>query len=479
MASYLAPISNIYGVGPEAKHVDRLFDDAGELRDFADLSAELGEMQASLGLLELELRERLRRPHARGYPPRLFISYRRGSDEDVAFAVRLAEELEANGYDVLLDERVLGPAAEDPREVAKFIGVLADVDVALLVVTDGYLQHEGQENSMREWIFEELMRIKLLTDWGLLETVVVHRDGEIGGGIFGPLRDRHGYVDLRAAPSDPGPASACFEPWEGIRLDPEQRARLGDRAAEVVVASLQGGEANPEAALAAYAEIEDLTGTEEQVVAAAHAALAAGDKRRMRELALDGLNRNPTLPGAFLLARLLWKNECHREAFTAFAALSEAPSLWRYGMREMMAATLVLANSPRAAVNQLRWCSAAQEGATLKDPVLSELGIDVPATLDGLVADTFVVGARHCGRCAAEFPPGWNACVHCGTTCPPGEACGICAGDPPLMEDPGTLGFCPVCKRIEGENGGEASVVPREPWSFCSPLAWDPPPPQG
>lgn len=472
MASYIDPIEELWGVGPEAQLIDEnLFDERGDLRSYAALSEELGGMPAFLGLLELELRKRLRLPHARGYPPRLFISYRRESPDDIAWCVRLAEELDALGYDVLLDERVLGPAGADRNALARFMGQMADADIAVIVVTDAFLYHEGQPNSMRDWIFEEWSRIKTLVDWGLLETVVVHRAGELVGSIFGEVGKRSGYIDLREDPSSPRPVADYFGPWQGQRLGPGDRERLGEGAAATVRFSF-GAEADPEAALRAFASIEDLVGTEEHAVAEAYAQAAGGDFEGAARLALDAMNRNPTLPGAVLLGDLLWLMDFDRAAFTVFAPLSEGPSLWRHLMRVNMAMILSREGLLESAMNQFRWCLEAKGSKDLGGywSAFGPAGLaDCESQLEAISAQVGQGPATQCPSCAAAFPEGWHACVYCGTTRPAGDSCAMCIGDPPLMSDPRELDFCPVCRRC---GSGNAYIVPREPKGAWSPLAW-------
>jgi TIR domain-containing protein len=101
----------------------------------------VGDMQAFLALLELELRTILRRPHARGYPPRIFIAYRRATPDDIAWCLSLANALTENGYEVLLDELVI--TGFDADAIARFMAQIADADIALLVPTEDYLRHEG------------------------------------------------------------------------------------------------------------------------------------------------------------------------------------------------------------------------------------------------------------------------------------------------------------------------------------------------
>jgi hypothetical protein len=477
MASYLEPRQGLLGVGPEADLIDKhLFDAEGKLREYGELSEELGDMQAFLGLLELELRKRIRAPHARGYPPRIFISYRRESPEDIAWCGQLAAELEGLDYDVLLDELALGPYSGDFPALAKFMGQMADADLAVLVVTDGFLFHEGRQNSMRNWIFEEWTRIASLVDWGLLETVVVHRDGNIEDSFLGDVGARSAYIDLREDASSPRPVAEFFGRWDGKRLGPADRLRLGAGAAEAVRLSL-GQEPDPAGALAAFTTIEEFAGTEEHAVAEAHVRAANGDLDGAFRIAAGALKRNPSLPGCFLLGRLLWLRDWDRAGFAAFAALSEGPSLWRHQMRAIMGDVLEREGLPVAAMNCYRWCLRAQGSAELGGfwSTMAPEGVaDCERRLEAISRRVESGPALSCDACAAEFPAGWHACVHCGTTRPAGEACAMCVGDPPLMQDPRELEFCPVCRRYKQESGreGNAYLVQREPKGMWSTLAW-------
>jgi TIR domain len=478
MASYLNPRTEALGIGPEARYAEGdLFDSEGRLKSFEVLSEELGDMQAFLGLMELEIGSIMRRPHARGYPPRIFVSYRRESPEDIAWCDQLAQKLEANGYDVLLDERELGRSVLDGlpfAELARFMALLADSDVALVIASTGFV---GESKSMRNWIFEEWSRIGYLDDMGLLEKVVVHRSGDIDDdGLFGRVGSRSAYIDLRADPEDHTPVLEFFGRYGGPRLDEAARARLGESAARAVELSLRRPP-EVDGARRAFEAISDLADTEEHGVAEAHVRAAEGDRPGCRTAAIETLRRNPTLPSGFLLARLLWLQDFDREAFAACAQLSEGPSFWRHFMRAIMGDVLVREGLFRAAMNQFTWCLVANGSPQLGgywsqcDPPALDDWRERLAELAGVVEPTPTAACPHC---QAEFPQGWYACVYCGTTYPAGEPCRMCDGDPPHVPPITELSFCPVCRRGTTDDGESynANIVPREPKGAWSPLAW-------
>jgi hypothetical protein len=456
VASWLDPLADFPGVGPEARWID-------------DESYEAEGIHAFLIELERELRAILRRPHARGYPPRIFISYRRGSPDDISWCVRLADALESNGYEVLLDERHLARPGGLTHELARFMALMADADVALVVATEGFLRHDSGEGSMRDWIWEEWSRLGTLNNWGLLEIVFAHRDGEMRPGeIVKPLGARSAYLDLRADPSDFAPVVDFFGRYEGKRLSEADRARLGERAA----AAIRLSHSDPAGARRALSAIADLAGTEEHGVAEAYVLAGVGEREKAAARAVAVLASNPTLPTGFLLAKLLWEHDFDHEAFAAFAQLSEAPSLWRHRMRDSMANVLLRADLYRAAMNQYRWAVAAVGSVDLGGywssfpEAAKEFCEDQLAALEDKLGP--VAGPR-CTYCRSEFPDGWHVCVHCGTTRPQGEQCGMCDGEP-FMTDPLELGYCPVCRR--DADGDNAYLVPREPKGSFSPLAW-------
>jgi hypothetical protein len=476
MASYLRPSPSTWGLSAEAKLIDsHILDAQGRRRSLEEVGAEVGDMQAFLGLMELELRTRLRRPHARGYPPRIFMSYRRATPEDIAWCVQLADALTANGFDVLIDERVVGSlaAASLSEELAQFLALMADADIALIVVSSPYLTG-GEPNSMATWIFEEWHRLEILSVWGLLETVVVHRSGDIDGGssFFGRPGASDAYIDLRADPDDMAPVLEFFGAYSGLRMDPHDRERLGQKAAEAIAAARVPGASDR--ARDAVAAIGDLRGTEEWGVAAAHACAAAGDRAGARALALQTLAQNPTLPSAFLLAYVLWLTDHDLEAFRELAAQSESRSLWRHQMKVIMADILKRFDQPIAAMNQYRWCLTAKDQPELGGR-WSQFSAEGDAECQQLVnALDEIVGpfpGVTCSACSARYPEGWLACAHCGTTRPPGQPCGMCASDPPVMQDLGSLGFCPVCRRSTGPVPQNMLIVPREPKGRFSVLA--------
>jgi hypothetical protein len=436
-------------------------------------------MQAFLALFEYEAQPYLRRPRARGYPPRIFISYRRESPEDIAWCLRLAKGLIDNGYDVLLDELVLGRSVLEGAtwtELARFMALTADSDVAIVVLSSGFVQGD-RPNSMRNWIFEEWSRIDTLDDWGLLETVYVHRSGALGGESFVPEPGaRSAYIDLREDPSDPGAVLEFFGTYEGPRLDPQARARLGAKAGEVVAAT-RGPKIDGIAALVSYLSIRDLAATEEHDIAEALTRFGNGERERARELALDVLQRNPSLPGGVLLAEMLWFADYDREAFAALAELSEGPSLWRHRMRALMGMILEAEGLVDSSLNQARWCIAATDNHNLGS-FASSLGPaaieEWKATVARLEPHAQPEARYECPMCGARYPVGWHACLYCGTTRPEGGPCGMCDGEPPFMEAPEERRFCGVCRKFEVEPGmwGNGYVVPREPGGRWSTLGW-------
>ena len=267
MSAHIEPLK-ITGVGPEAHRIDsHLLDEGGALRPMELVSAEIGDQQATLTLLEYHLRQRFNTPTTRGYPPRIFLSYRRESLAHIAWCKDLASRMTSAGFEVYLDALAMTSESPTPEVLAEFVANLADSDIVLTVITDLYLHGEMGSNSMRTWLFEEWSRIKTLSQWGLLEVIGVLRSGDIENSAWVTFSGALDWtVDIRSAPNDPQPVLDFLGDHRGgaVLSDSQQRL-LADRAARTI-SSARASDVASTAAL--MQEIEDFAATEEYWLAA-------------------------------------------------------------------------------------------------------------------------------------------------------------------------------------------------------------------
>jgi hypothetical protein len=158
-----------------------------------------GDLLAQFAYVDHELGKQLRRPMARGYPPKIFISYRRESAEHIKWCEDLAGELKLAGYEVMLDELAIPAGKASPELLARFVGQLAAADVALMIITPAAT---STEHGIRRWMYEEWYRISALHTWGLLEIVGVIRERKTENPIIGFNPGLDPLIDL----SDRNPA---------------------------------------------------------------------------------------------------------------------------------------------------------------------------------------------------------------------------------------------------------------------------------
>jgi hypothetical protein len=92
-------------------------------------------------------------------PPRLFISYRWGTDEQDAWVERLVGTLDSRGYDVVFDRNVQAPRSE-PLPVPDLVALIAGCTHFVPVLTEGYRRRvETQPHRALVvedgWVFDE------------------------------------------------------------------------------------------------------------------------------------------------------------------------------------------------------------------------------------------------------------------------------------------------------------------------------------
>lgn len=479
------------GIGGETQFIEsHLLDGNGRVRDLADVGREIGDGTAQLAYLEYQLRERMRTPTARGYPPKVFFSYRRETPEHVTWCVELARALEAAGYEVMLDALALTDAHPSAEQVGTFIGQLAAADVVLVVLTRSYV---GDDHSMRDWLYEEWLRIRALRTMGLLEIIGVARDKDV---------DRskhvapHNILDLVIDVSELADETQrqrvldFFGTYRGPRLTAGQASLLAQEAHDCIEKSMD----RDEAAAAHLARIEPFPDTEEFRLAEVAYTAAFRTADETIRLAAETVQHNLTLSGSMALSESLWFLDFDRYAFPVLTTVAESPSRWRVRAHYLMADILWRQNYPRAARNHLTWCLTEkprdhwEEWGELGEEARTKARGDIEVHDQEIArrervewpekmaflrpSEDCATGLdRQCDVCQARFWSGGMTCSLCGTIHPRGtDKCGLCEFPTLAWEN---LTFCPVCRRTFKEtNGGRGRVmvVPRGPGEWFSVL---------
>ncbi len=480
MASNIAT-QDTSGVGPESAFIqEHLLDATGSVREHAQVAAELGHGQATLVLLDHLMGQRLSTPRTRGYPPRLFLSYRRESPEHIEWCVELTGALTTAGYEVHLDALAIWELESTPRVVADFVSRLADADVVVTVVTDSYLRDE--HGGMRSWLWEEWSRIRTLRNWGLTEVVAVLRSGTLQEeGMVSLSGAMDAVLDLRRDPDDMAPVLRWFGTYEGPCLSLEQQRELAEGAAAVLGCTATGDVGTSERHVLA---LQRYAATEEYWLAVAWHARTAGDEAALLHAAEKVQRMNATLPTTFALCQCLWLADLDADAVGMLAEVAEAPSRWRQRSHSILGDIFERQGLLREAANHWRWCVRAGG-----DPHLggyySQLGreqlnyaqerlVGLEQELDtGEAADELLV----CEPCGARYPLGKKVCVLCATPYElQQEVCWFCRVETiPLS----SVDFCAICRKSWSGSQRKQSnsyVVPREPRGRFSVLALPVPP---
>jgi hypothetical protein len=467
MVSNLVPRDNP-DVGAESHYIDsHLLNKAGGLRDLKQVAKEIGDLSAQFAFIDYELREHLRRPMARGYPPRIFISYRRETPEHVRWCRELARALQNAGYQVLLDVLEI-PDNASPEVVGRFIGKLATADVVLAILTPSYPGTEsGPPEGMRRWIFEEWARIHVLRDRGLLEVVGIIRAGDWKNSV----RRREGewanvlvsfsgmdaIIDLSArGPADLQPVLDFFGRYSGPRI-PEADARLlAQHASACTTASRERDE--PTAA-AHLSRIQKFQQTEEFGVANVSYHAAFRSPQTAVQLFGQARAKNPTLPATAELVQSLWQADLDIHAFQTMAEIAEGPSWWQGEFHIYMAMILEQEGFLRSALNHLSWCSTTWPGLLGESPgpLTGERGQLVRGFTTEISAEIASGTAafrksperrlrkldKQCDVCRACYSTVGAACRLCGALYPKaGPHCNMCGAAVTSLRQ---LSFCPVC----------------------------------
>lgn len=404
---------NVAAIGVEWQDVDEhVLDKNGDVRPFSEVVDRLSSLTwATHAMLEYHMREALKRPRARGYPPRIFISYRRETPDHCAWCSRLAEAIEALGYDVYLDLITIGQDPS-PTEIAEFISKLVDSDIALVVITESYLKEQGEDDTMREWLYQEWSRIQALQGWGLLEVILAVRSTSGPTPVINFEANITKIIDLRASPGDFTRILDFLGTYRGSRYSRDDQAWLANTAATVIASAKSD---NATIARARLDEIAKFLHTEEYQLANTFVLAAEGDRDGAVSAALSLIRTRPSLPTVAETARKLWLLDADLEAFPTLAELAEIPSLWRLQTHYMMADILRRNRMPHAAINHFGWCLWVAGDSCLDFSRGLRAEGELELNLRGRLAIVwFLVGNFEeyqkywAGLPESEFPPLWD-----------------------------------------------------------------------
>lgn len=491
MVSNLVP-RQVSGVGAESASIESyLLDKRGRVRDLKEVARDPGGPGVQFVYLDYELREHLRRPMARGYPPRIFFSYRRETAEDIRWCRDLAGELQIAGYDVILDTLAIREENPSAETLARFVGQLATADVALVVVTPSYA---GTDREIRRWMFEEWSRIELLRSAGVLEIVGVIREGDFWNSMVRLNPGLDALIDLSGRhQADRRPVLDFFGTYRGLRIRQADEHLLAQNANACIIAC---HERNEPAAARRLSRIKRFQETEEFRVAnvAYHAAFRSPE--RAIRLAEEARGKSLTFSALAEMAYSLWIADLDDYAFRPMAEIAQSSSWWRGFFHLAMGETLQQRGFLFSALNHLSWCVTARfSGSVAQSNALDEgllgrarddMRIIQPAIAKGPAAFLSSVERqlpepdKRCDACGARYSSAGSACALCGTLHTDGSAnCEMCGYDVIPWRN---LTFCPVCrsgffKRVRGKRVHYA-VMPRTPggrfsvlWPYANPLS--------
>lgn len=508
----------------------RILDAQGNLLPIEDLVQSVGETAALSLMLDYFGSKRYGAPATRGYPPRLFISYRRESAEHIAWVVELGQRVRAQGYEVLLDElSVIEP--NDNTEIALHMARLYYADAIVIVVSEHYFAQPDEygNRSMSTFVYEELQRVCHLSALGMVEVIVIVLAGTDSDLVeFGINPGRHAVFDFRGAELNTEAITRALGTYAGPVFSDAEQDEIAHIAHDAIAVSLEGlgiqwdmdvpsppvpktRGTDPCAVLRTSA---GFLVAHEYKVASVACEWASGNRAAAIELALEALSSNPPIALAADLAEWLWLMDADFAAFQELAQLADGPGRWLGMVHHMMGDILFRYGSYEDALNHFNFCVAWFERKDLRNPFgpQAELAAAMNAArvarcwslmgrtdraelfLDRAIRwshghpnimelVSLIIGDKQhfvrqyayweCGHCGAMFPLAASVCGLCGCrsrvdSC---EMCGLIA--PP--QTPDNMGFCPVCRKTTDSNQKGASRVQFVDrrlggrWSFAAP----------
>jgi ribosomal protein S27E len=151
-------------------------------------------------------------------PPRVFISYRWGTEEENAWVEDLARQLRERGYEVLYDKFL--DQSGNEADVAEIVSRIASCHIFLMIVDPGYIERVGNSETeqflSRGWAYVEFRIAQFipiqLFRWGLLRS-----GDEVPRGSALPSERNLGNVaDVRNSEKLKGALDSLFPTVRGI-----------------------------------------------------------------------------------------------------------------------------------------------------------------------------------------------------------------------------------------------------------------------
>ena len=127
-----------------------LTDDLGQDISIDEAMRRWGNLRIRRAAMNSAIRDFSQRPRLRGYPPKVFISYRWEDESTMVWARQLARYLRQRGFHPYLDQEHQQNIGADGIGIGKYVARIVNSNIILVVVTPAYLAGE-----LREWLTEE------------------------------------------------------------------------------------------------------------------------------------------------------------------------------------------------------------------------------------------------------------------------------------------------------------------------------------
>jgi len=148
-----------------------LYREDGSRRPDEEVLAQCGSLGLRLAKLADALARRQQRPFALNYPPRIFVSYKWGTDAQNRWVGKLAEGIRARGFAVVYDG--YRDETED-HDVEDFVSRIADCSVFVAVITNAYAA--SADGRQATWVYDEVDVALLAQNRGLMQVVTILRE---------------------------------------------------------------------------------------------------------------------------------------------------------------------------------------------------------------------------------------------------------------------------------------------------------------
>jgi tetratricopeptide (TPR) repeat protein len=198
-----------------------LVDGNGKPLSVAEAVKRYGNLRVRRAALASAHRKRSLKPKIRGYPPRVFFSYRWENEAQKVWVRRLARYLRERGFRVNLDLEHQDKLGEEGVGIAEYVASIIDSNIFLAVITQKYLEGE-----LREWILEEGQNARLFSHAGLRVVSLWKEGTEL------PDWGRGHVVDIRHDVEDFSALDEFFD-YDGPVLSERQEEELVNLLAAV------------------------------------------------------------------------------------------------------------------------------------------------------------------------------------------------------------------------------------------------------